>query len=225
MMGMNGDASAAIAERRAVALGEVRLTFAANRAVLSGPECGDGEMPALDPTPEAIRQHVRFDDSGRYRPLSGARTLPSNWRVTVPTSDVEAALETIYPHALRHQRQEALGQLRVVPLEAVIARQRGRYRSAAELGPDGRRLARGALCSRCVRTPVWAADVADPGAVPCPEPCSLMLALCREAAEWQNDPPSPSTPDPDIAYADFSAPGNEIREAYLAAPPPGISHG
>ncbi len=55
------------------------------------------------------------------------------------------------------------------------------------------------------------------GEIPCPEPCSVLVSLCREAALWQREPPSPAQADPNVAFAAFDAPGNEIREAYLAA--------
>ena len=52
-----------------------------------------------------------------------------------------------------------------------------------------------------------------------------LIALCREAALWQQELPPPSTPDPDVAYADFATAGNETREAYLAGMPVGAGGG
>lgn len=221
---MSETATAAIRARRDFTLGEVAVAFRGGRVELSGPHMGPQPLE-IEPTIEALREHVRFDDGGRYRPLSGARTLPGNWRISLPEGLTEAAIEAIYPQALLHQRQGAEGSLRVVTYEEVVGRQRGRYRVAGELEAEGRERARDVLCGRCVRTPAWAgAGVAEAG-IPCPEPCSVMVALCREAALWQREPPAAGAADPSVAFADFAAAGNEVREAYLARTPAGVAGG
>ena len=221
---MHTTATEAIAARRDFTLGEVAVVFRGGRLELSGP-CSGPDAVELEPTVEALREHVRLDDDGRYRPLSGARTMPGGWRVSLPGNLTEAAIEAVYPQALLHQEQASQGTLRIVPFEEVVARQRGRYRVAGELDAEGRERARDVLCGRCVRTPVWAGATASEGAVPCPEPCSVMVALCREAALWQQDPPEPAEPHASVAFADFPEPGNEIREAYLAVTPAGAGRG
>lgn len=221
---MHDVAIEAIAARRDFTLGEVAVAFRGGRVELSGPHPGP-DAHELEGTVEALREHVRTDDHGRYRPLSGARTMPGNWRVSLPENLAEAAMNAIYPQGLLHQQQAAQGTLSVVPLDEVVARQRGRYRIAGELDEEGQERARDALCGRCVRTPVWAEQAALGDAIPCPEPCSVMIALCREAALWQREPPEPSSPDPEVAFADFPTPGNEVREAYLARTPAGVSRG
>ena len=214
----------AIAVRRDFTLGEVAVVFREGRVELRGPRSGP-DATELAGTIEALREHVRLDDHGRYRPLSGARTMPGNWRASLPENLTEAAIEAIYPQALLHQQQAAQGTLRVVTFEDVVARQRGRYRIAGELGAEGRERARAALCGQCVRTPVWGGEAPSSDAMPCPEPCSVMVALCREAALWQREAPGASSPDPQVPFADFSSPGNEIREAYLARTPAGATRG
>ena len=217
-------ATEAIAARRDFTLGEVAVAFREGRVELSGP-CSGPDAVELKPTVEALREHVRFDGDGRYRPLSGARTMPGGWRVSLPGNLTEAAIEAVYPQALLHQEQAAQGTLRVVPFEEVVARQRGRYRVAGELDDEGRERARDVLCGRCVRTPVWAGATASEGAIPCPEPCSVVVALCREAALWQREAPEPAEPDASVAFADFPTPGNALREAYLALAPAGARRG
>ncbi|MCY3647838.1 MAG: DR2241 family protein [Chloroflexi bacterium] len=214
----------AIAARRDFTLGEVAVAFRDGQVEFSGPRSGP-DAGELTGTVEALREHVRFDDQGRYRPLSGARTLPGNWHVSLPETLAEAAIEAVYPQALLHQQQGEEGTLRVTTLDEVVVRQRGRYRIAAELDAEGRERARDALCGRCVRTPVWAEQAASDEEIPCPEPCSVMIALCREAALWQRETPQPSSPYPEVAFADFPTPGNEVREAYLARMPAGVTRG
>ena len=212
---MYGRACEAIAAGRAFAFGEIDVAFGEGRVTLTGPRPGAAPH-ALEATVEALRLHARLDDRGRYRPLSGARTMPGGWRVGLPARLAGAALDAVYPLAALHQAQAAAGTLRVVPFAETVARQRGRDRAAGELDAAGRDRARETLCGGCVRTPVWAGEPAGADAIPCPETCGLLLALCREAVRWQAEPPSPAPPDADVPYAAFGAPGNEVREAYLA---------
>lgn len=214
---MYGRACEAIAAGRSFAFGEIDVAFGEGRVTLTGPRAGSAPR-TLDATVEALRRHVRFDDRGRYRPLSGARTMPGGWRAVLPAGLAGAALDAVYPQAMLHQVQAAAGTLRVVPFAETVARQRGRERAAAELDAAGRDRARETLCGNCVRTPVWAGESAGAEAIPCPEACGLLLALCREAARWRDDPPPPVPPDADVPYAAFGTSGNEVREAYLRAP-------
>ncbi len=211
---MNGRACEAIAAGRAFSFGEIDVAFGEGRVTLTGPRPGRAPR-TLDATVEALRRHVRFDDRGRYRPLSGARTLPGGWRITLPARLAGAALEAVYPLAALHQAQAAAGTLRVAPFAETAARQRGRYRAAGELDAAGRDLARATLCGGCARTPVWAGESASAEAIPCPEACGPLLALCREAARWRAEPPPPAPPDGGVPFAAFETPGNELRETLL----------
>lgn len=175
-----------------------------------------GSRSDVDWPGEELREVVRFDERGRYRPLSGAKSLPGGWRVRCRADDVDAVIEAVYPLATVHTRDWARSELRVVSLDDVLARQSGRYAIAASLDEDGRRLAREILCGDCVRSPVWAGEAPEGSEIPCPEPCSVFVSLCREAALWQDVRPDPSGIDPDVAYAAFEREGNAIREAYLA---------
>ena len=200
------------------------VTYEGDAAVLHGPLlAGPGERVEreVEPSVPALREWVRKDDSGRYRPLSGAKTLPTGWRIVcrdAPTGTLNLgeAMDIVYPQALVHITQYVEGTLRTVSLEGALARQKGRYAVAQELSPRGRRVAREVLCGRCVRNPVWAegALTIAEGAIPCPEPCSVMVALCREAALWEADPPEPTAVDTTVGWAAFDVRGNEVREEY-----------
>ena len=189
---------------------------------LPGP--GEGVEFEVEPSVPALREWVRKDDSGRYRPLSGAKTLRTRWRIVcrdapAGTLNLGEAMDIVYPQALDHITQYVEGTLRTVSLDNVLERQTGRYATARDLSQPGRRVAREVLCGRCVRNPVWAegALTIAEGAIPCPEPCSVMVALCREAAHWQAAPPEPSLVDATVGWAAFDVPGNEVRETYLSA--------
>jgi sirohydrochlorin cobaltochelatase len=191
--------------------------------------CGPGEPTVeLPPDPEAIRRYVRLDEAGRYRPLSGASNLRPGWWVPLRDGLTAAdVIEAVYPLATVHFRQYAEGTLRVVPLDEVLERQSGRYESARQLSPHGRQVVRDVLCGQCVRTPVWpltsnpqppTSHLQPPTShLPCPEPCSVFVALAREAAAWEREGTPPGPVDPAVPFAAFEEPGNEIRETVLAA--------
>ncbi len=171
---------------------------------------------AIASAPEALFHHTRTDDFGRYRPLSGAKTMPTSWRAELgPELSADSAIEAIYPLALVHQRQRREGTLRVVSLDEVLAHQSGRYESTSALSPRGRDLAIETVCGACVRRPVWnSSDCAD-DEIPCPEPCSVMVAFCREATLWEAERPSAAPVNTNTAWAAFDEPGNELRERFL----------
>lgn len=179
---------------------------------------GTGE-PAGPPltTSSEVREKVRFDRTGQYRPLSGARGLPTGWHAVLSDGlTMDDAIEAVYPLATIHRAQFEDGSLRVVGLDDVLSRQSGRYEGAAQLSSAGRALVRDVLCNDvCVRVPVWAGLSAATGEIPCPEPCSALVALAREASLWEQDPPELTTPDPTVEFAEFEVPGNVVRETYL----------
>ena len=174
-------------------------------------------MRVLESSPEELAEFVRTDDFGRYRPLSGANTLPTGWKVALSEQlPLDLALEIVYPLALAHQRQLAQGVLRVVPLEDVLARQSGRYEDVGNLSFDGRARVVETVCGSCVRCPVWDSAPCAPNDIPCAEPCSVFVAFCREAVLWEAEPPQSAPPDPAVPWAAFEEPGNELRERYLS---------
>lgn len=196
-------------------VGELTIVEEAGRLMVRGPGSPGLTLP---PDEEVLRGHLRIDPAGRYRPLSGARTLPAGWQVeTGPSLSLERAIEVIYPLALAHMRLDARGELRTISLDDVLGRQTGRYEGAAGLSSLGRELATGLLCGGCVRAPLWAGQSCAPGAIPCPEPCSVLISLCREAALWENEQPAASPADAGVPFAAFDQPGNALREAFLAA--------
>jgi len=161
---------------------------------LRGPKvAGDPAMLPCDPV--TISHHVRADDAGKYRPLSGARTMRTGWATLCATrGDVDRLLDVIYPLARTHQDQWRAGNLRVVPIDDVLARQSGRYAHTSGLSAAGRQLVIETLCGGCVRTPVWAEKTLPEGGIPCPEACSLFVEQCRESAGLERNTLEVSAP-------------------------------
>jgi sirohydrochlorin cobaltochelatase len=194
-------------------LGELRIEAHDGAWLVSSPgEPGSG-------TRENLHEWARFDASGDYRPLPGARNLrPGLSLLCHDRSELDEAIDAIYPLAATHLAQFEQGELRVVPLDDSLERQTGRYESARSISTRGRQAARTELCGRCVKVPLWAgASVQNDGDIPCPEACSVMISLCREVALWEQDPPAPAAADSAAPFAAFETPGNQIRESVLAA--------
>ena len=140
-----------------------------------------------------------------------------NWRVRCSAAlPLAAALEIVYPLAMLHIKQHRDGALRVVTLQTVLERQTGRYARAVALPEDSRAVAARVLCGRCIKQAVWHGATVEGGQIPCPEPCSVLVSLCRDAALWEPAPPPPTPVDPTLSWAAFESPGNELREQYVA---------
>ncbi len=198
-------------------LGELCLVVRDKCIRVTGP--GDSSQSAPS-EPEAFRRYIRFDQRGRYRALSGAIGLRRDWFVDC-ASMVEAAdlIEIVYPLALRHCAQQREGRLRVVDAGTVLNRQTSRYAEAGALGREDCDQAVEALCDLCVRQPCWAGVEGE--GIPCPEPCSVFVALAQGVAEWgEADRTAPM--DPDAGFADFDLPGNEVRCRFLFPRPNSI---
>lgn len=222
---------AAISEHCGFELGELQVEWLGDGWDVRGPNvAGESTACSLDASDlEAIRRRVQCDETGYYRPLTGARSLPGGWRVEAhDESSLRALFDVVYPLAAQHIAQESAGSLQVVGLDAVLERQSGRYAKAATLSESGRALATDVVCGQCVREPAWGAFGTMDGpegtgstpvgrtAIPCPEPCSIMVSFCREAAQWEADMPARAPANPAVGFAAFETPGNVLREKWLA---------
>jgi len=160
-----------------------------------------------------FRDWIRTSEDGGYRPLAGARSLRHDWsRACEDEPSLRMCLAVIYPLALEHAQQQREGRLRVVDCDEVLRRQSGYYRRAAETTEQERMILRRELCSRCVRNPVWGGEAGD---IPCPEPCSVLVALSREVAIWHEALPEPAEENTAVGFAEFGEEGNVVREAVL----------
>ncbi|MFN8507445.1 MAG: CbiX/SirB N-terminal domain-containing protein, partial [Dehalococcoidia bacterium] len=163
------------------AFGELAVRFERGAAMVEPPVAG--REIDISRVPGMVRERP----GGGYRPLTGEVGLPGGWSVRCETAPaLFAALETVYPLAAVHAGQEADGGLRVVELEAVLARQSGRYGTVAAAGEGVRAAAVRATCGRCVRSPRWALPPGVPLepaaggiAIPCPEPCGILIENIR----------------------------------------------
>lgn len=139
----------------------------------------------------AVRNHLRYDDGGRYRPLSGARTLPTGWIAQAQSrEELARMIETVYPASIYNWHRECDGRLDVTTYDAAVARLTGRFARLDSVSSAGKRRSIEACCDNCVRRPTWttgeAKDTDD--AIPCREPCSFLLDTMVEFQEREPDP-------------------------------------
>ncbi|MBI5947434.1 MAG: hypothetical protein HY875_04775 [Chloroflexi bacterium] len=201
--------------REPFVLGEVTIRPEGDSFVVQGP-AGSRAITRIEGA-AALRDRLRTDRLGRYRPLSGARSMPGGWEIWCANeAELRDGLDVIYPLAVRHIEQAATSTLRTTALDAVLGRQTGRYEAADRLLVAGREIAVEVVCAACVRTPAWEGILPNEGGtIPCPEACSVLVGFCREAALWEADPPAPQPISDAVGFAAFDDPGNELRETYL----------
>lgn len=156
----------------------------------------DREVPteALDryTDPLDARHLAKYDDDGRYRPLSTAPTLQTGWVFEgLDAAGIVRAVDFFYPATIANWHRERTGTLDVTHWAEATDRQTGIYDVTAEL--DGRAVdwVAEACCvdSQCLKRRQWDERADRPlsvprgdGPFPCREPCSLVIAAARKWA-------------------------------------------
>jgi sirohydrochlorin cobaltochelatase len=138
-------------------------------------------------TLEGLRDRIRRDDAGNYRPVRGQRNLPRGWKSVLPASDLRRALQYVYPAALEESQRHRDRQLLPVPWANTARRQTGIYQAVQRASQREVEALRLQLCGSCLKTPLWAGQtlaktVLDgvPGGIPCAEACSYFISQLRE---------------------------------------------
>ncbi|SDM21558.1 hypothetical protein SAMN04487949_1302 [Halogranum gelatinilyticum] len=145
--------------------------------------------------PLDLRELVKHDDRGRYRPLRTAPTLQTGWVLTdLDQRQVfEAVDDVIYPATVVNWNLERHGDLDVTHWEETIGRQSGIYGVVKTWnrgeGHEHVDWVAEACCddSQCIKRREWqydedtelAVDGGD-GVFPCREPCSLVISASRK---------------------------------------------
>jgi sirohydrochlorin cobaltochelatase len=182
-----------------------------------------GDLDALSDR-AALRDRVRFDDDGRYRPLAGARTLPTGWRLAgLDAEAVVRSVEAVYPTSVVDWHRGRTGDIDATDWASTAARQTGSYADVGDLAGDALDAAAEACCGGCVRRRAWDAAADEPvdadggdGAIPCREPCSLFVAAARAFLALEDDDAERGAVDRSVRPGAVGQPGNVYRERYLA---------
>jgi hypothetical protein len=190
-----------------------------------------------------IRPLAQFTAGGAFRPLKSAPNLQRGWRAA--PSDVEslgAALNQLQPGAVADWFAAQTAQPPVTSYREFTARQTGMYRITTLLDDA----AAGAVIRACwhkdfcLKRRLWSVEGLAPdapaakSAIPCLEPCAILLEFARKMARVGQDestqaPPVPAetarrraeaeaalrNPDPTVAESDFDAPNNPRRLRFV----------
>jgi sirohydrochlorin cobaltochelatase len=194
--------------------------------------------------PDAAWRLARFDDDGRYRPLSGAPTLPTGWRLPgLDAREVVRAVLHVYPASVENWHRSRTGSLDATHFRETAARQTGIYADVGDLAGSELACAVEACCAGCVKRREWdegggdSLDVArGDGRIPCREPCSFFVAAAQAFLDGQppaDDARSGSTGgsveplsalaaaagdrDPPVREAAFDEDGNPYRRRFRQA--------
>jgi sirohydrochlorin cobaltochelatase len=147
--------------------------------------------------PEDARELVKFDESGRYRPLKTAPNLRRGWVLNLGSVDeLHLALDLIYPAALGTWLAFSRGDLEATPLRQTLGRQTGMYRLARLVTDEQAEAAIDEVCRQgCMRRRLWSIHGSQEGrandsrpCVLCAEGCGILIAACRVEAK-KNLPP------------------------------------
>lgn len=138
-------------------------------------------------TPEGLREQVRRDDAGNFRPVRTFRNLPRGWRAVVDESELRRALHDIYPAVVEETRAHTCHDLRSTPWPTTARRQTGIYAKVQRASPAQVEKVAAKMCSGCLRTRLWAGETLSmtfldgvPGGIPCAEACTYLIAAVRD---------------------------------------------
>jgi 4Fe-4S iron-sulfur cluster binding domain/DR2241 stabilising domain len=145
--------------------------------------------PELRTLPDlaALREVVKTNAAGAFRPLRGAPDLPRGWRIVLPdAASVAEALNIVYPAALASWNAREEGRLAVTPFPATAQRQTGMYRLVQVATEPQIDETVAAVCAAgCLRQRLWQpasliAPAPEELPVYCPEACNFFVAQLRE---------------------------------------------
>jgi hypothetical protein len=201
------------------------------------------DVDALDTyrDPLDVRDLVKYDDRGRYRPLKTAPTLPTGWVFSdLSAADLVRAVDFAYPATVANWHRERAGDLDVSHWRETVDRQTGIYGVVKTWdrgeGHDHVNRVAETCCedSQCLKRREWEYDEntdldvdGGEGTFPCREPCSLVIAAAREWTKLEGErsrtyefelTPSEKEQVEAIVAAVADGRAEEIREADFSDP-------
>jgi sirohydrochlorin cobaltochelatase len=135
-----------------------------------------------------IRELVRLDEAGNFRPLRAAPTLRRGWRYFARDEQaLREALDYFYPAEAANAELWRAENLPITSWRETAERQTGRFRIVRELDEAGLRGLVAESCERgCLKRRLWAPvaqpvdDAADTIPLLCPEACNYLVGKARE---------------------------------------------
>jgi hypothetical protein len=143
-----------------------------------------------------LRTLAQTTEEGRFRPLKSAPNLARGWRaVAENASELDAALERLYPGALADALAARQSPPPLTNFREFVQRQSGMYRVTALLTDAQAARVIASCCPPqfCLKRRLWSAALAAPdppeakSTIPCLEPCALLLEWARLAARLEQE--------------------------------------
>ena len=140
------------------------------------------------PSPGDLRELIRLDRDGQFRPLRAAPNMPRGWLIHAPNLEtLQLALDYLYPGVLANWAKWLRIELPLTPWSETAARQTGRFHIVTELDENGVHELIDKLCTRgCLKQRLWptmsqALDAPlDEIPLICPEACNYFVSKARE---------------------------------------------
>ena len=135
-----------------------------------------------------VRELIRLDAGGAFRPLRAAPTLRRGWRYRAAgVEGIRRALDYFYPAEIANWKLWKRGELPITPWPETAERQTGRFRIVRELDEAAVKELVAEVCEKgCLKKRLWepvAQDVsASTNEMPllCPEACNYLVGQARE---------------------------------------------
>lgn len=142
-----------------------------------------------------IRELMRLDEAGNFRPLRAAPNLRRGWIYHARDGGtLREALDYLYPAELANAAMWREGKLSTTPWRETAERQTGRFRIVRELGEAGIHELIAQVCEHgCLKRRLWAPAIQEvteaPNATPllCPEACNYFVGKAREKLKGPDD--------------------------------------
>lgn len=148
-----------------------------------------------------LRSLAQFTANGAFRPLKSAPDLAGGWRCVIPTESIlETALHHLYPGALADWYAAQSMPPPVTDYRAFTQRQTGMYRITDLLTDEQAAQTIRATCApaACLKRRLWSVTGLTPdaagikSAIPCLEPCAILLESARKAVRAGQEAQRPS---------------------------------
>lgn len=179
---------------------QVLITPDGNGFVLRHVEDAGASAESLRPLcPDELASWAELTESGAFRPNKAAPTLRRGWICTLTSrSDLESALDTLYPGALADWYAARNDPNAALPFRTFVNRQTGMYRGVRNVtDAQAAEITRTACHAQfCLRRRLWEVPGLGPDPlegkshVPCLDPCGLYLEFARRCARIAQDPVS-----------------------------------
>jgi len=137
--------------------------------------------------PEGLRELIRLDSKGSFRPLRAAPNLPRGWlHHASDLPSLQRALDYLYPSALANWSLQQHGQLAATPWTETAERQTGRFRVVREIDEVAIHELVTCHCQPgCLKQRLWSPATQSietaPNEIPlfCPEACNYLIGQAR----------------------------------------------